>query len=142
MIENISDFILNLLPGNIFFYIYYLVFIFFLSLLLIFYFSKKAKKKSKTPKQKEITLYDLFKIVSSSKSKIDDLLFALNYFAENFSVDMNKNVSIKFLKKILNHKNRQKVLFDVFYEKIIPKNLKYKKELDKIEKEALNNEIK
>jgi len=142
MIENISDFILNLLPGNIFFYIYYLVFIFFLSLLLIFYFSKKAKKKSKTPKQKEITLDDLFKIASSSKSKTDDLLFALNYFAENFSVDMNKNVSIEFLKKILNHKNRQKVLFDIFHGKILPKNLKYKKELDKIEKEALNNKIK
>jgi len=139
MIENISDFILNLLPGNMLFYIYYLAFIFFLSLLLIFYFSKKAKKKSKTSQKKEITLDDLLKIASSSKSISKDLLFAINYFTKNFSVDMNEKTSFEFFKKLLNHKNRQKELFDIFHGNILPKNLKYKNELDKIEKEALNN---
>jgi len=139
MIENISDFILNLLPGNIFFYIYYLAFIFFLSLVLIYYFYKKAQKKPKIQKPKEITLTDLLKIVSSSKSTSKDLFFAINYFAENFSVDMNEKISFEFFKKLLNHKNRQKELFDIFHGKILPNNLKYKDKLDKIEKEALNN---
>ena len=142
MIENISDFILNLLPGNNkFFYIYYLVFIFVFSLLLIFYFSKKVKKSSgdsHTPK-KEVTLYDLLKIVSYPNSTIKDLLFAANYFEENFSVDMDEKKSFEFFKKLLNHKNRKKEFFDIFHGKILPKNLKYKNELDKIEKEALNN---
>ncbi len=142
MIENISDFILNLLPSNIFIYIYYLVFIFFLSLLVIFYFSKKVKNESKTSQKKEITLDDLLKIALSSKSTSKDLLFAINYFAENFSVGMDKKTSLEFFKKLLNHKNRQKKLFDIFHGNILPKNLKYKNELNKIEKEALNNKVK
>ena len=143
MIENISDFILNLLPGNMLFYIYYLAFIFFISLILIYFFYKKAQKKPKTKTSpKNITLNDLLKIASSSKSTTKDLLFAINYFAENFSVDMDEKTSLEFFKKLLNHKNRQKVLFDVFHGSILPKNLKYKNELDKIEKEALNNKVK
>lgn len=142
MIENISDFILNLLPdNNKFFYIYYLVFIFLFSLLLIFYFSKKVKKSSDTTEKKEITLKNLLNIASSDKSTSKDLLFAMNYFAENFGVDMDKNISMEFFKKLLNHKNRQKALFDIFHGKILPKNLKYKNELNAIEKEALNNKV-
>ena len=143
MIEKISDFILNLVPGNNkFFYIYYLIFIFLFSLLLVFYFSKKVKKSSESVPKKEITLNDLLKIASSNKSNIKDLLFAITYFSENFSVNMDEKHSFEFFKKILNHKNRQKVLFDVFHGNILPKNLKYKNELNRIEKEALNNEIK
>ena len=140
--ETISDFILSLLPGNNkFFYLYYLAFIFIFSLFLIFYFSRKVKKKPEK-KETEITMKDLLKISSSSKSTTKDLLFAINYFAENFSVETDEKSSFAFFKKLLNHKNRQKVLFDVFHGNVLPKNLKYKLELNNIEKEALNNKVK
>ena len=140
--EKISDFILNLLPGdNKFFYLYYLLFISFFSLLIIFYFAKKAKNQS-TKKEPKITMKDLLNIASSNKSTSKDLIFAIHYYAENFNVDMDKNASFEFFKKILNHKNRKKDLFDIFHGNILPKNLKYKNELNKIEKEALNNKVK
>ena len=143
--ETISDFILSLLPGNNkFFYLYYLAFIFVFSLFLIFYFSRKSKnsKKDNMPQKKEITINDLLKIVSSSKSTLKDLLFAINYFIENFSIETDEKLSLEFFKKLLNHKNRQKILFDLFHGKVLPQNLKYKNELDRIEKEALNNKVK
>ena len=143
--ETISDFILSLLPGNNkFFYLYYLAFIFVFSLFLIFYFSRKSKKSKKEnmPQKKEITINDLLKIVSSSKSTLKDLLFAINYFIENFSIETDEKLSLEFFKKLLNHKNRQKALFDLFHGKVLPQNLKYKNKLDKIEKEALNNKVK
>ena len=49
---------------------------------------------------------------------------------------------MKFFRKILNHKNRKKILFDIFHGIILPKNLQYKKELDNLEKEALDNEVR
>ena len=142
MIEKISDFILNLLPGNNLFFIYYLAFIFLFSLLIIFYFSKRSKnKKNNQSTPKEITLKDLLNIASNDKSTSKDLIFAINYFAENFKVNKDEKASMEFFKKILNHKNRNKKLFEIFHGVILPHNLKYKNELNKIEKEALNNKV-
>ncbi len=137
---DIVDFLLNDIPSKSYFYLIYLLIITFFSFFLIFYFSKKAKKTKNFNKSKKLTLEDLLKIAKNSKSNTKDLLFALVYFSETFKVKQNKDKSIKLFKLILNHKNRNKSLFDFFHGNILPANLEFKDELDKLEREALNRE--
>ena len=130
------SFIEDLIPSNPLFFLYYLAGVTLISLLLIYFFSKKAKKTDKkdTP---EITMPLLLKIAKNPKSTQKDLLSALILYNENFSVEKTPE-SLDFFKMVLNHKNRNKALFDYFHGKVLPKNLKFKNKLDRIEKEALN----
>jgi len=85
-----------------------------------------------------MSIDDLIKIAKNKSSTPKDLLFALLYFSENFKVKQNKEKSIKLFELVLNHKNRNKALFDFFHGKILPDNLEFKDELDKLERKALN----
>jgi len=137
----ISEFILDLTPSTPFAYLLYLLIITLVSLALIFYLARKTKKnnnKKEEPQKKEITIDHLLQIASNPKSTLKDLLSALVMFNEMFSVSSDVKKSLALFKKVLNHKNRNKALFDYFHGNILPKNLQYKDELDKIEKEALN----
>jgi len=135
----IFDFILDLLPNTDYFFLFYLLGVFLVSILLIFFLSKKFKNNNPQNNiTKEITIDDLLKIANNSKSTLKDLLFALTYFNEHLDFNKNINKSFELLKKILNHQNRNKALFDYFHGNILPNNLKYKNELNKLEQEALN----
>ena len=127
-------------PNSPIAFIVYLLLITVICVFLIFYFAKKSKKtKQKTAAtKKEVTLDDLLKIANNSKSSTSDLLSALMLFNEKFVVAQDKEKSLQFFEKILNHKNRQKKLFDYFQGSILPKNITFKDELDKLEKKALN----
>jgi hypothetical protein len=132
------DFIENLIPSSPLFFLYYLFGITVFSVVLILFFSRFKKNKPKKNKENKLTLDTLLKIAKNSKSTPKDLLSALMLFNENFTVDEDVKKSMEFLKAVLNHKNRNKSVFDYFHGNILPKNLKYKSELDKLEKEALN----
>jgi len=80
----------------------------------------------------------LLKIANNPKSNINDLMFVLKYFNENIDFKKDIKSSFTFLKKVLNHKNRNKSLFDYFHGSLLPKHLEFKDELNRIEKEALN----
>jgi len=136
----ISDEIWDISPNSPLAYVVYLVAISVICVFLIFYFAKKSKKQTKHSirEHKELTLEDLLKIASNPKSSTADLLVALQLFNKNFVVAQNKEKSMDFFKKVLNHKNRHKSLFDYFHGSILPKNITFKDELDKLEKEALN----
>jgi TPR repeat protein len=136
----ISEGIWDLSPNSPLAYIVYLLAITVICVFLIFYFAKKSKKQTKhnIHKNKELTLEDLLKIAANPKSSTADLLVALQLFNEKFVVAQNKEKSIEFFKKVLNHKNRHKSLFDYFHGSILPKNITFKDELDKLEREALN----
>ena len=137
--EKISDFIISLLPSSPLIFLIYLAVIVIFSLFLIFIFSRKKLSKSKENTQKTITIEDLLKIAKNKNSTTKDLLFALEYFLNHFKIKDYKKESFELFKLVLNHKNRDKALFDVFHGKILPANLEYKSKLDKLEKEALNN---
>jgi len=136
----ISDRILDIFPSTPFAFLIYLGAITFFSILIIFYFSKKRSKSVKKEEKKEnkITIEALLKIANNPKSTSQDLLSALMLYNENFKVENDVKKSLEFFKKVLTHKNRKKAFFDYFHGNILPNNLKFKNELDKIEKEALN----
>jgi len=95
-------------------------------------------KKNTEKQKKELTLNDLISLASNEKSTSSDLLSALMMFNDKFVVAQDKEKSLMFLEKVMNHKNRNKKLFDYFHGSILPKNITFKDELDKLEKEALN----
>ncbi|AZV46569.1 hypothetical protein C3L23_04560 [Nautilia sp. PV-1] len=136
----VSDIVWNVFPSTPLAFLAYLGIITFLCLLIIFYLARKNKNKKKTAtnKNKELTLEDLLKIANNPKSTTSDLLTALKLFNENFVVAQNKEKSFEFFEKILFHKNRHKKLFDYYHGSILPKNITFKDELDKLEKKALN----
>jgi sulfur carrier protein ThiS len=134
----ISEGVWDFSPNSPLAYIIYLGGITILCVFLIFYFAKKSEKQNKYNKNKEITLTDLLKIAANNKSSTADLLAALQLFNEKFVVAQNKEKSIEFFKKVLNHKNRHKSLFDYFHGSTLPKNITFKDELNKLEREALN----
>jgi len=134
--EEISDFIISLLPSSSVTFLIYLGMVVILSVGLILIFSKKSKLNEDI--KKEITIEDLLKIAKNKNSTTKDLLFTFEYFFNNFKVKDNEKKSIELFKLVLNHKNRNKELFDFFHGKILPANLEYKKVLDQLEKEALN----
>ncbi len=135
--EKISDFLISLLPSSVYTFLVYLLIVTLFSISLIFILAIKNRKKKQKIK-KEITIDDLLKIANNQKSTTKDLIFALNYFLNNFKVNNNEKKSFEFFKRILNHKNRSKEIFDIFHGKILPANLEYKNELDQLEKKALN----
>ena len=135
----ISDRVLDIFPSTPFAFLIYLGSITFISILVIFYFSKKKQKKSKKQqKDNKLTIDSLLEIANNSKSNSKDLLSALMLYNENFKVEDDIEKSMEFFKKVLNHNNRKKAFFDYFHGNILPKNIKFKDELDKIEREALN----
>jgi len=136
--EKISDFIISILPSSPVTFLIYLGVIVVLSVLLIFIFSRQKSSKSNENTPKTITLEDLLKIAKNKKSTKQDLAFAMEYFYNNFEIKDNEKKSFELLEKLLHHKNRTKLLFDIFHGKILPKNLSYKDKLNELEKEALN----
>ena len=137
----LSDGIWDLSPDSPISFIVYLGIITIICVFLIIYLAKKSKKTFQKPsdlKNKEITFADLLRIANSSKSSTADLLVALQLYNEKFNVAQNKEKSIEFFKKVLNHKNKHKSLFNYFHGSILPKNITFKDELDKLEREALN----
>jgi hypothetical protein len=133
------DFLENFLPSSPLFYLYYLLFFVVFGLFLIFLISKlKKEEKKEYNRDKKLTIDELIKIAKNKKSTQKDLLFALVAFNENFSVEGNEKRAFELFRAVLNHENRNKAVFDFFHGNVIPKNLKYKNELDKLEKEALN----
>ncbi len=137
--NSLSDFFWDLFPSSPFYYIAYMLFVMAIGLFLIIYFSKQKPEEMQETKQ-EATLDDLLKIAKSSKSTTQDLLAALLLFDEKFKVEDDYRKSLQFFKLVLNHKKAtSKKIFDIFHGKILPANIKFKNELDKIEREALNN---
>ncbi len=140
MIERISDFIISLLPSNAVVFIIYLAGITLFSVAFILILSRKKPKKNQSIKQNNnVTIDNLLEIANNPKSTLNDLIFTLEYFFENFKIKENKKKSFELFKKVLNHKNRSKKVFDIFHGKILPANLDYKEELNELEKKALNN---
>ena len=135
----ISDKVLDIFPSTPFAFLIYLGSITFISILIIFYFAKRPKKSKKQEKKdNKLTIDSLLEIANNPKSNSKDLLSALVLYNENFKVENDVKKSMEFFKSVLNHKNRKKAFFDYFHGNILPKNLKFKKELDNIEKEALD----
>ena len=133
------DFILDFLPKENYFFLFYLFGVFIFSVFLIYFFAKKSKNKPDVVNnKKELTINDLLKIASNPKSNINDLMFVLQYFNDNIDFKKDIKSSLKLLKTVLNHKNRNKSLFDYFHGSLLPKHLEFKDELNRIEKEALN----
>ncbi|MEO1923344.1 MAG: hypothetical protein ABGX25_02350 [Nautiliaceae bacterium] len=140
-LENTVDFFLNFLPNQDWFFLVYLFLFFVFSVGLIYLGSKTSNNNisiDSKGNKKELTIDDLLKIASNPKSKTADLLSALMLFNENFKVEQNEKKSIEFFEKVLNHKNRNKAIFDYFHGTVLPSNLKYKNKLDEIERKALN----
>ena len=106
------------------------------------YLKAKQKTKSLTSEiNKELTLDDLLKIANNPNSTTSDLLSALMLFNEKFVVAQDKEKSLMFFEKVLNHKNRNKKMFDYFHGNILPKNITFKDALDELEKKALNKKV-
>ena len=128
----IVDFIISLLPSNNIAFIVYLIIVPIIGVFIIFLFSRR-----KDETEKKLSLEELIKIAKYKKSTLSDLAFVLDYFANNFRVKDSEQKSFELFKLVLTHKNRGKVLFDIFHNKIVPNNLEYERILNKIEKEAL-----
>jgi len=133
VIEEISDFLISLLPSTPLFFILYLFLFLVISSFFILFFSKKFKKN---PDEKKLMIDDLIKIAANPNSTTDDLFAALKLFNNNFSFD--EKGAFDFVEKVLMHKNRKKILFDYFHNEIINKHSLYKNKLEKIERKALN----
>ena len=135
----VSDFFWDLFPNSPFYFIAYMLFVVAIGLFIIIYFSKQKPKEENLPKNKEVTLDDLLKIAKSSKSTTQDLVATLLMYNEKFRVEDDYQKSMEFFKSLLNHeKASAKKIFEIFHGQILPNNLKFKNELDKIEREALN----
>jgi translation initiation factor IF-3 len=106
-------------------------------MLIIIYLANKNKKKSQSKKLK-VDLNQLLQIVSNPNSSTADLIVAIELFNEFINMEEDLKRSLEFFDKLLKHKNRHKRLFQYFHNVIVPNNKEYKKELNAIEKEALN----
>ena len=129
----IVDFIVSLLPSNSIAFIIYLIIVPIIGIFIIFFFSRKKEEK-----EKKLSIDELIKIAKYKKSTLSDLAFVLNYFLEHFNIKDNEKKSLELFEAVLTHKNRGKVLFDIFHNKIVAKNKEYESILNKLEKEALN----
>jgi hypothetical protein len=135
VIENLSDFLISLLPSKWWFYPAFLIFSVVFGVLLILIMSLFRKKD----KNNKLSIDDLIKISSNPKAKEKDLLGALIAYNENFRIKNEEKKSLKFLEQILKHKNRSKKIFDFIHNEIVKNNEEYKKILDEMEKKALNS---
>jgi hypothetical protein len=137
---NTFDFIENFFPDSPFAFLIFLLSFFLITtffVLIIFKLTKKEKKEIDN-KKREINIDDLIDIVKNTKSNIKDLVFALEYFNEKFRVREFPDKSFKFFNLLLKHKNRNKILFDIFHNKTVKLNSDFQEQLNKIEKESLN----
>jgi hypothetical protein len=140
----IVDFILDLLPDDDYFYLFYLAGFSIITTIFLLYVAKKFKTTKPAPsnspakKEDQLTIDKLIKMVEDPKASPADLLVALQLYHANFRVENDVKKSLEFFKKTLFHKSRSKNLFDFFHGTILPANLKFKQELDKLEKEALD----
>jgi len=135
----VSDEIWDISPDSPLAFVFYLFIIMCLCIIMIIYISKRFKNSSDLlDNNREITFNDLLKIAKHPSSTKADLYVALQLFNEKFSVKYDVKKSFEFLKYILHHKNRHKKLFEYFHGSILPKNITFKDELDKLEREALN----
>jgi len=104
-----------------------------------------AKKPKKTTFHKKVIqtedkldFEDLMAIVKNPNSTSDKILFALEEFNKDFIIDdENEQKYLIFLSRALTHKNVTKDIFQYFHKEIKSKNVRFKKELDIIEKKAL-----
>jgi len=114
-------------------------------ILVITAFVVIAKKPKKTISHKKVIqtedkldFEDLMAIVKNPNSTTDKLLFALEEFNKNFVIDeKNKQKYLIFLSRALTHKNVNRDIFQYFHKEIKSKNVRFKKELDLIERKAL-----
>ena len=99
----------------------------------------KVEKKTETQQDNEnIDFDDLMEIVKNQDSTSKDILNALELFNQNYTIDeSNTQKYFIFLSRCLTHKNVNKDIFRYFHNEVKKKNLKFKKELDSIEKKAL-----
>jgi len=136
----ISDAVWDISPSSPLAFVIYLLLFLITGIFLIFYFARKHKKQKTNIQntKKELTIDDLIDIASNPKSTTADLLSALMMFNEKFVVAQDKEKSMIFFEKALNHKHRHKKLFDYFHGSILPKNITFKDQLDELEKKALN----
>ncbi|WP_024790979.1 MULTISPECIES: hypothetical protein [unclassified Lebetimonas] len=132
------DFIENFLPDSPFVYIIFLFFFFFFTTIFVLTVAKLTKNKSIQNNNKKLTIEDLIKISKNEKSNIKDLVFAIEYFNSEFKVKQFPDKAVKFLKSVLTHKNRGKILFDIFHSKTVKLNKEFKERLNNLEKECLN----
>ncbi len=137
LIDKIED----LFPSTPLAFLIYLGAFSLISVILIFVAAKifnKPKKTTKTPSKKELSIDDLLKIAKNPKSSKVDLITAIELFVQNFKIKDDEKKSFEFFEKLLNHKNRDKKIFDIFHGKVIAANIEYKDRLDKMERKALN----
>lgn len=135
LIDKIED----LFPQTPLAYLIYLAFFIFFGILMIVMISKlKPSKKEQKNKNKELTLDDLLEVANNPKSDRADLIVAIELFYQNFKVSQDEKKAFEFFEKVLNHKNRDKNIFNIFHGKILPANIEYKDRLDKLERKALN----
>jgi len=114
-------------------------------ILVITAFVVIAKKPKKTTSHKKVIqtedkldFEDLMAIVKNPNSTTEKLLFALEEFNKNFVIDeKNKQKYLIFLSRALTHKNVNRDIFQYFHKEIKSKNVRFKKELDLIERKAL-----
>ena len=114
-------------------------------ILVITAFVVIAKKPKKTTFHKKVIqtedkldFEDLMAIVKNPNSTTEKLLFALEEFNKNFVIDeKNKQKYLIFLSRVLTHKNVNRDIFQYFHKEIKSKNVRFKKELDLIERKAL-----
>jgi len=114
-------------------------------ILVITVFVVIAKKPKKTTFHKKVIqtedkldFEDLMAIVKNPNSTSEKLLFALEEFNKNFVIDeKNEQKYLIFLSRALTHKNVNKNVFQYFHKEIKSKNVRFKKELDLIERKAL-----
>ena len=106
---------------------------------------KKSKKPVKVDKKTEIQqdnenieFDDLMAIVKNPNSTSKDILNALELFNQNYTIDeANGQKYFIFLSRCLTHKNVNKDVFRYFHNEVKKKNLKYKNELESMERKAL-----
>ena len=99
---------------------------------------KPTKVKTQTQEIEKLDFEDLMAIVKNPNSTSKDILNALKLFNENFVIDeTNSQKYLIFFSRALTHKNVNAEVFRYFHNEIKKKNLKYKTELESIEKKAL-----
>ena len=104
--------------------------------------AKKPKQKKVIKKavqiEDKLDFEDLMAIVKNPNSTSDKLLFALEEFNKNFIIDENNEQKyLVFLSRALTHRNVNKDIFQYFHKEIKSKNVRFKKDLDVIERKAL-----
>jgi hypothetical protein len=135
------DFIENFFPNTPLAFLVFLFSFFLMTTIFVLITAKLMKKDKKIKKdnhKEQLSIENLIDIAKNKKSNIEDLIFAIEYFNEEFKIKDFPNKAFEFFKLLLTHKNRSKILFDIFHNKTKKLNKEFEKQLNKIEKECLN----